>query len=209
MKHRTIPLLVLATLGALGCGSTTRRVLLPPRLSLSPYGRVGLTRFTVEKAKGELDQLATERFSEDVLAAQPGIEVLELGSVDTVRQRVGETTYGPATAQALGTTRSIPAVFVGHMKVSNVTPSGGLHGLSLPHLEASVSVELTVALISTESGGTLWRSSGVANQKVGGLSLVDGQPYFSAKNPNKAYLQLVNDLVDYVTRDLRSTWQVQ
>jgi hypothetical protein len=34
-----------------------------------------------------------------------------------------------------------------------------------------------------------------------------GQPYFSAKDPNKAYARMVTDLVDYVTRDLRATWQ--
>jgi hypothetical protein len=33
---------------------------------------VGLIRFTIEKAKGDLDQVATMRFSENLLAAQPG-----------------------------------------------------------------------------------------------------------------------------------------
>ena len=100
-------------------------------------------------------------------------------------------------------------VFIGHLKMSNVTPSGGLAGLSLPHLEATVSAELTVALYSTESGGTLWRSSGVASRKIGGLAIVGGEPYFSAKDPNKAYAGLVYDLVDYVTRDMRPTWETQ
>jgi len=182
-------------------------VLVPPRLDLRPYGRVGLVLFTVEKAKGELNALATRRFSEDILAAQPGIEVLELGSADSVRRRVGETQYGAATAQALGATRDVPVVFIGHLKVSNVTPSGGMRGLELPHVEATVSAELTVALLATKSGGTLWRSSGSASRKIGGLAVVGGEPFFSAKAPNKAYAQLVNDLVDYVTHDLRSTWQ--
>ncbi|HUK20863.1 MAG TPA: hypothetical protein VLV45_04815 [Gemmatimonadales bacterium] len=204
-------LTLMCSLVVLGCGSGTRqvRVDVPPVLNLKPYGRVGLARFTVEKAKGQLDEIATERFSEAVLSAQPGVEVLELGSADSIRRRVGEPNQGAATAQAIGTNRGIPAVFVGHMKVSNVTPSGGLHGLSLPHLEATVSVELTVALLSTESGGTIWRSSGTMTEKVGGLALVDGEPYFSAKDPNKAYANMVDNLVDYVTRDLRSTWTWQ
>jgi hypothetical protein len=204
-------LTLMCSLVVLGCGSGTRqiRVDVPPVLNLKPYGRVGLARFTVEKAKGQLDEIATERFSEAVLSAQPGVEVLELGSADSIRRRVGEPSQGAATAQAIGTNRGIPAVFVGHMKVSNVTPSGGLHGLSLPHLEATVSVELTVALLSTESGGTIWRSSGTMTEKVGGLALVDGEPYFSAQDPNKAYANMVDNLVDYVTRDLRSTWTWQ
>lgn len=93
--------------------------------------------------------------------------------------------------------------------MSNVTPSGGLHGLSLPHVEATVSAELTVALYSTESGGTLWRSSGTASRKIGGLKIVGGEPSFSAKDPNKEYATLVYDLVDYVTRDLRPTWYTE
>jgi hypothetical protein len=185
------------------------RVLVPPRLDLRPYGRVGLILFTIEKAKGELDQVATRRFSEDLLAAQPGVEVLELGSADSVRRRLGEAELGAATAQALGAARRMPVVFIGHLKMSNVTPSGGLASLSLPHLEATVSAELTVALYATETGGTLWRSSGVSSRKIGGLAIVGGEPYFSAKDPNKAYAGLVYDLVDYVTRDLRATWQTQ
>jgi hypothetical protein len=98
-------------------------------------------------------------------------------------------------------------VFVGHLKMSNITPSGGLAGLTGGHVEATVSAELSVALLATSSGGTLWRSSGVATRKIGGLSLVGGEPFFSAKDPNKAYTGLVGDLVDYVTRDLRPTWQ--
>ena len=202
--------LVLTLLSAFCCGSrrvVPARVLVPPRLDLKQYGRVGLVLFTVERAKGELNALATRRFSEDILAAQPGVEVLELGSADSVRQRVGETEYGAATAQALGATRDVPVVFIGHLKVSNVTPSGGMHGLEPPHVEATVSAELTVALLATRSGGTLWRSSGTASRKIGGLAIVGGEPFFSAKNPNKAYVGLVNDLADYVTRDLWSTWQ--
>src|SRR5207253_8265366 len=61
-----------------GCGGGRRSVLVPPRLDLQPYGRLGLVTFTVENAKGSLHEFATARFSEDMLSAQPGIEVLEL-----------------------------------------------------------------------------------------------------------------------------------
>jgi hypothetical protein len=213
LRGRRRAALLGALLLAMACGGSHRpaptRVLVPPRLDLRPYGRVGLVLFTIEKAKGELDQLATMRFSEDLLAAQPGVEVLELGSGAVVQRRVGEKEMGAMTAQSLGAARRTPVVFIGRLKVSNLTPSGGLASLSLPHLEATVSAELTVALYSTETGGTLWRSSGVASRKIGGLAIVGGEPYFSAKNPNKAYAGLVNDLVDYVTRDLRPTWQTQ
>src|SRR5207248_4639458 len=62
-----------------GCGG--RNVLLPPRLDLRPYAKLGLVTFSVENARGSLQRYATEQFAEQVLAAQPGIELLELGSV--------------------------------------------------------------------------------------------------------------------------------
>lgn len=205
--------LSLALLLAMACGGghtpPPRQIQVPPRLDLKQYGRVGLIRFTILNAKGDLDQAATMRFSENLLDAQPGVEVIEFGSADSVRKRLGEKEMGAATAQALGASRRAPVVFVGHLKMSNVTPTGSLHGLSLPSVQATVSAELTVALYGTETGGTLWRSSGTASRKVGGLKIVGGEPSFSAKDPNKEYAALVYDLVDYVTRDMRPTWYTE
>ncbi len=173
----------------------SHRVLVPPRLNLVPYGTVGLVTFSVENAKGTLHELATRRFEEYVLAAQTGIEVQQFSPADS--------------SQALAGARGVPVVFVGHLKVSNVKPSGGLMGLTLPLVEATVSAELSVALRSTRTGGTLWRSSATATEKVGQVGIVGGEPVFSARDPNDAYGHLVNRLVYAVTYDLRSTWVKQ
>lgn len=206
-RRPTLPIAMALTIvvGATACAS--RRVLVPPRLDLQPYGRVALVLFTVEKARGSLHELATERFAEEVLAGQTGIELLEIGAADDIMQRSGETQFGPRSAQALGEARNVPAVFAGHLVVSDVKPSGGLIGLRLPFVEATVSVELSVRLLSTESGGTLWRASAASSEKVGELGLVDGQPIFSARDPKAAYGELVDRLVIAVTRDLRPTWR--
>lgn len=199
----------LVVVAGVACGGRRARpvqVLVPPALDVKHFGRVGLVLFTIERGKGDMDDFATRRFSENILTAQPGVEVLELGSADSVRRRMGEGDYGPATLKALGTARGVPVVFVGHLKVSDVKPSGGLHGLSLPRVEATISAELRVGLFSTETGGTLWRGSGTASRKIGGLSIVGGEPMFSAKDPNSEYAKLVRDLVDYVAGDLRGTW---
>ena len=206
LRFTALPALLLA-LSALGCSS--HRVLVPPRLDLRQYGRLGLITFSAENAKGSLPQYATERFSEEILAAQPGIEVLELGSVDSLLERVGEKEPGIATAQELGMQRDVGAVFAGRLKVSNPNASGGLAGLLTPHLEATVRVELTVRLLSTRSGATLWRSSAWATEKVGQVALVDGQLEFAARDPKGAYGRLVNRLIGLVTQDLWSTWQKQ
>lgn len=69
-----------------------------------------------------------------------------------------------------------------------------------------MTVELTVGLFDTKTGGTIWRGSGIATEKVGELSLAGGEPYFSAKDPNEAYGQMVSRLIGRVTEDLRPGW---
>ena len=199
----------LLLVAASGIACAGHRVLVPPRMDLHPYPRLGLVTFTVENAKGNLHEFATERFSEDVLAAQPGIEVLELGTQDTLLERTGERELGIVTAQELGRRHGVAAVFAGHLKITNPTASGGIAGLVTPHLEATVRVDLTVRLLSAQSGGTVWRSSAWATQKVGGVSIVGGQLNFSARDPKTAYGPLVNRLIELVTEDFRSTWVKQ
>ena len=185
--------LILAALASVACAS--HRVLLPPQLSLTPYSSVGLVTFTVEHARGTLGDLVTRRFEEYMLAAQRGIEVQEFATADS--------------AAALGGARGVPVVFLGHLKVSDVKPSGGLLGLALAHVEATVSAELSVELRSTKTGGTLWRASASRTEKVGELTIAGGIPEFSARDPDEAYGHLVNRLVYAVTWDLRSTWVKQ
>ncbi|MGH7530783.1 MAG: hypothetical protein ACREMN_10410 [Gemmatimonadales bacterium] len=167
---------------------------MPPNLNLQPHGAVGLYTFSVENAKGTLHEFATRRFEEHVLAAQSGIEVREFQQADSAEAYSGE--------------RAVPVMFFGHLKISDVKPRGGLAGL-VPTIEATVTAELSVWLVNTKTGGTLWRRSSKLTEEVGGITLVGGLPSFSARDPNDAYGQLVNRLVYDVTYDVRSTWVKQ
>jgi len=190
-----------------GCAS--KRVLVGPRLDLTEYGRVGLVGFTIENAKGDLNGFATERFMADVFAGQQGIEILELGQAESLLVEVGESQLGPRAIQRIGDAYRVPAVFVGHLKVSDVKPRGSLSGLSLPRVEATVTVELTVRLYSAESGGTLWSNRAKATDVVGQVGLAGGDIYFSAEDPGEAYGRLVDGLIYTVTDDLRPHWVKQ
>ncbi len=216
MRHRRVvsaacvraaTLAALIPAAVLACAS--HRVLVPPRLDLTPYGKLGLVTFTVENARGTLNEYATQRFEEAVLAAQSGFEVLELGSADSVLRRTGQAELNAAAAESLGVQRDIPAVFFGHLRISNVQPRGGLLGLAGVFVNATVSAQLSVQLVDAKSGGTIWRSSAAASEEVGSVSITGGVPYFSAHDPNAAYGRLVNRLVTAVTRDFRSTWAQQ
>jgi len=175
----------------------------PPRLDLRPHAPIALVTFTVENAQGVLHEVATQRFAEAALAAQAGIELLELGDAEAVLAAVGEPEMGPRAAQRIGTEHAVPAVFVGHLVVSDVKPRGVLPPFGGPHVEATVSVELTVRLLSTATGGTLWSRSARATETVGEVGLSGGRPYFGAEDPNAAYGRLVDHLVSVVTYDLR------
>ncbi len=186
-------------LAIFGCGGSHRparqRVLLPPNLNLVPHRNIGLFVFSVENAKGNLHEFATQRFEEYVLAAQSGIEMREFNRTDSAR----------VFASAADST-GCPVAFFGHLKISNVKPSGGLSSGLLPTVNATVTVDLSVWLVNTRTGGVIWRRSSQSTEKVGGLSMIGGTPSFMAKDPNDAYGRLINQLVYNVTYDVRSTW---
>ena len=148
MRVARVALCFLIVLAAVSCGGSHRparqRVLLPPTLNLVPYRNIGLFEFSVENAKGNLHQFATQRFEEYVLAAQSGIEMREFKSADSSR-------VFAADADSSG----CPVAFFGHLKISNVKPHGGLTAGLSPVLRATVTVQLSVWLMNTRTGGVM------------------------------------------------------
>ncbi len=193
----------LSLLAGVGCGS--KKVWVPPRLELAPIGRVGLVTFTIENAKGTLHEFATQRFAEQMLAAQTGFEVMELGESERLVEEVGASRLDGAAIRAIGDAHGLPALFLGHVAVSNVKPRASL--AQLPRIGAEVTVSLSVRLVSTESGGTIWRSSARATETIAELALSGDEPFFAAQDPDEAYGHLVDHLVYEVTRDLRPTYR--
>jgi hypothetical protein len=185
------------------CASKYSQV--PARLNLAPYGRVALVAFATDQANGGISSLATQRFAEALLANQSGFELLELGSADSSLRDFSPTGDGVALAQALGKNKNVPAVFVGYLKVSNMKPTGHLNGSGI-NVRAGVSAELTVRLLSTSTGGTVWRSSAAANGTVGRIDITDRLPSFAIRDKDEAYGEVVSHLIAEVTRDLRPTW---
>lgn len=204
---RTQSVLALCAVLALsGCASKYAQV--PPRLDLVRYGRVALVTFSADQQSGPgMNALATQRFAEALLAGQPGVELLELDRADSSLRQV-PANDAPALAKALGRDKNVPAVFVGELRMSRVKPRGGVSTAGL-HMRADVSAELTVRLLSTSTGGTLWRSSSAADGTVGRLAVTRGLPAVAVRDQEAAYGELVHRLVHGVTRDLRPTWVKQ
>jgi hypothetical protein len=195
-----------AAIAVSACSSKYASV--PPRLDLAPYGRIALVTFSADQANTGLSSMATQRFAEALLASQSGIELLELSTADSALRKLAERGDGPALAQALGRDKDVPAVFVGQLKMSQVKPRGHL-STSGVNLNASVSAELTVSLLSTRTGGTVWRSSSQANGTVGRVAISARLPSVSMRDKEEAYGEVVTELVTNVTRDLRPSWVKQ
>jgi hypothetical protein len=99
----------------------------------------------------------------------------------------------------------VPAVFIGHLKLSDVKPRGRI-STSGVDVRGAVTAELTVRLVSTKTGGTVWRSSAATSHTLGHLALSTGRPSIAVRDRDQAYGEIVGTLVADVTRDLRPTW---
>ena len=199
----------LALCGALALSAcSSKYAAVPARLDLAPYGRVAVVAFTTEQSNAAMSTLATQRFAEALLASQSGVELLELDAADPSVKGWGANADAVALAQALGREKNVPAVFVGQLKVSGVKPRGNL-SVSGMNVRAAVSAELTVRLLSTKTGGTVWRSSAAANGTVGRVALNGALPSIAMRDKEEAYGEVVGELISNVTRDLRPTWVKQ
>jgi hypothetical protein len=90
-----------------------------------------------------------------------------------------------------------------------VKPRGRLGAGGSVDLQAGVSAQLTVQLVSTRTGGTMWRSSANANGTLGRVGFGGGGTAVAMRDPDEAYGEVVQSLVSDVTRDLRPTWVKQ
>jgi hypothetical protein len=153
-----------------------------------------------------MSQLATQRFSEALLASQSGVELMELGNADPKLKALATAADAAPLVKVLGEEKDVPAVFVGSLKVSSVKPQGRLDASGMA-LRGAVTGELNVRLLSTRTGGTVWRSSALVNGTVGRATVSrGGLPSVSLRDQDQAYGEMVRSLVADVTRDLRPTW---
>ncbi|HEY5941145.1 MAG TPA: hypothetical protein VIT87_10000 [Gemmatimonadales bacterium] len=199
----------LALCGALALSAcSSKYAAVPARLDLAPYGRIAVVAFSTEQSNRDMSTMATQRFAEALLSSQSGVELLELDGSDASLKSFTADADAAAMALALGREKNVPAVFVGHLKLSKVKPRGNISTSGM-NVRAAVSAELTVRLLSTKSGGTLWRSSSATNGTVGHLAMNGALPSIAMRDAEEAYGEMVGELINSVTRDLRPTWVKQ
>ncbi|MFO7650861.1 MAG: hypothetical protein R6X13_05925 [bacterium] len=204
--HRNIKWLAVV-LAAAALGGCYKRVLLGPEVDLQTVEVVGIVEFAMDE-QGSLAPYATRVFLEAITRDQPGIEIVELGREADVLRAVGEPAMTPEAIMAIGEKYGLRTVVTGTIDISEVTPRVQF-GFGFPRLSASADVEatLTARLVQTSNAATIWTGAGTDEKTVGQVTIMEGFFSFDAENPERAYGELVKDLVYKSTRDFRRYWK--
>ena len=189
----------------LGCGP---KVMVPPEIDLNEYGNVGLIDFSSE-AKGNLGEFVTQKFLEEVSSSQKGARIMELGSLDNVLEAVQRDRMDPEAIQAIGKKYNVNAIITGNLKVSEVKPKVKLSSIiQSMSVKAEVAASLTVRLLETEQGATVWTNSAQDTETVAQVSIFSGGgALFDADDPEKAYGDLARSLVKKITSDFKESYK--
>ncbi|MEE8596287.1 MAG: hypothetical protein V3T09_00575, partial [bacterium] len=118
--------------------------------------------------------------------------------------KLDQTTY-----KALGEKHEVITIFTGELIVSDVRPDITIAPL-FGHMDftAEVDATLNAQMVETATGASIWSGSTSATKKIGEVSIFDGKYFaFDAEDPNRAYGNLVDELVERVTKDFRVTWK--
>jgi hypothetical protein len=206
MKKRlgTIISLVLLSLG-LACGS---KVMVPPRIDLREHEVIGIINFTFS-SRGNLGDFATRKFTEAARQDQGLVRIIPLGSEIEILKTIGYEQLNQAAIKAIGEEQNLKTILTGELVVSDIRPNIQITpGLGFLSISAEVDATLSVQMFETSTGASLWSSSASDTRTVGNISIFGGKNFaFDAKDPEKAYGNLINSLVTQVTRDFRVSWR--
>lgn len=201
-------LLVLTLFMFISC-SRSVVVMVPPRIDLTAQPTIGLISFSVENAKGELDEMATQRFLQAITQHQGGVQIIELGKIDEVLNEVGISTLYRSAMQAIGERFNVTSFFYGKISVSDVKPQVSIGALiKSMSVRASFNMSMTARLYSTESGATMWTDSVYRKGSLANVGLMEGRiPHFSMQDKDEAFMLIIEQMIYDLTRDFRPTAQ--
>jgi len=211
MRHAaTLATAGLILAGTFACSHRppVQTVAVPPLIDLKQHEMIGVVEFG-STSDGKLGPLATRRFTQWARHDQGLVRIVDLGSKKRAMSSVGRDRWDPETFKALGQQREVKTLLVGELKISNIRPDiKVLASLSSGQVSAQVDAVLEVQLIETATGASIWSSSAAGTRSVGHVSMFSGRRFsFDADDPDRAYGELVDSLVEQATRDFRISWE--
>jgi hypothetical protein len=169
---------------------------------LKQFNTIGVIQFD-SSSDEDLAKKATQRFIEDVQAAQPGTLIVELGPEGGLLQAFGFTQPDRESVQAITENKSVDAVFSGTLTVSDPETKVTIQDLSL---RSKVRGELAARLWQGASGALAWSDSAHGEWTLTKVSITNP---FRVNDPEAKYNQMVDNLAWATTRDFRPTWERQ
>jgi hypothetical protein len=205
---RTKHLAFLIVLAAVVAGCAAHYTIVPPAVDLTALGTIGLVTLKADNTKGDLDAAATQYFLQEVTAAQR-VPVVELGPAATVLADIGKAAFDREAVLAIGQKHGVDALFVGEVEVTKVKPHIDLAAPLTKTLFARAAFDMAVKarLVSTKNGATLWTDSVVRQGTVGSVSMDGGIPVFAIRDKDKAFDDLLRQIMFRLTWDFRPTRQ--
>ena len=183
----------------------------PPHFDLARFGRIWIITFS-DNAQPSVAQYATERFQNHIHSAQTGIPIVELGTEEQVLKSIGSSQLDLEAIESIGQRYGVSAVFSGSIVYSDVQTNVNLKDISefKASVNATLNATLSVKLIETEGGATVWSSSASWKRNLGKIS-VDQSTGISlgTKGYDDAHRKLIPDMVQDVTSDFRGRYVKQ
>lgn len=204
------PRLALLLIGAgavlsLACAKRTT-VEIPPRVNLYSFDMIGVVQFE-SQSKGTIATFATQRFIEALQESQPGVRVLELGTVDELMRTLGRDDLNFETVRAIGEHYGVGAVIAGTLDVQDVKPRIDLQRtITTGSISADVKAVLTARVTETTRGATLWTRSTRTTATVAEVGMSGRAVRFDAQDPEQAYGTMVDALVSDLAQDFRVSY---
>ena len=197
-----------ATLLLFACSTPTVTVRVPPRVDLKSWPLIGVVEFTTN-GYPPLAREATEKFIQNLEAAQPGARLLELGSGARILSELHRSAFDPGTIRAMGTRYGVAAVLLGRLQVSAMTPDihvsreGNAFSAA-----AKVDSDLSAKILETATGATVWSNGAHGRWSVGGLHYSGGGlTGLNYRGPAEQYRTMILDLAVTATDDFRPTYE--
>jgi hypothetical protein len=162
---------------------------LPPDIVLTQFPAVGIITFSSTTAHPDVARYATERFLQQLTEAQPGIRVLELGTVEEVLAKVGKSRLDTDAIRAVGASANIQALFAGSVDVTAPRSSFNL-SLSSVGVRTDVTGQLTATLYDTAQGAVVWTRTVRNGDTSGGGGISAGSIEVAVGGEDNAYARI-------------------
>jgi len=186
----------------------TVRVYSPPRLDLSQFGRLGLISFS-DNAQPSMGQYATNQFQNAIHSAQGAIPIVELGTERNVLRNIGSNQLDSQAMQKIRKQYNVSAIFIGYIVYSDIKTNVDLKDYARlrANVNTTLHATLSIKLIETKGGATVWSDSVSWKRKLGNLNISEHSGVsVRTKGYEDAYRKLVPDMVYDITRDFRGRY---